>query len=331
MRNKYLDLNYLVKLEALLVERGPTRAAERLHLTQPAVSNALAELREHFGDALLIRRGRGLALTPFAEGLLGPLQAALAQMRSVIVARPDMNPASSGCEFGVMTCDYIASIFLTKVVRRLAAMGSNVTIVHVPAGEPEQFGRGQAEVLIVPAHGHGSPSRSQCVLFSEPVAYIAGTRNRSAACLTQEEFLSAPRVVPSDRLVGAFEPEGVTGAPAMSLPLLAIPACVATTDYLAAVPQGLADMFEKILPLKRVHVYGGDRLISYIMHWRSETADHSIGRWFIGEMRKAAVELGGDAGEDHEARSRRSMPGRVPLTLPRRTDIERRTTACSAM
>ena len=57
MRNKYLDLNYLVKLEALLVERGPTRAAERLHLTQPAVSNALAELREHFGDALLVPLG----------------------------------------------------------------------------------------------------------------------------------------------------------------------------------------------------------------------------------------------------------------------------------
>ena len=331
MRNKYLDLNYLVKLEALLVERGPTRAAERLHLTQPAVSNALAELREHFGDALLIRRGRGLALTPFAEGLLGPLQAALAQMRSVVVARPDMDPASSGREFGVMTCDYIASIFLTKAVHRLAAMGSNVTIAHVPASEPEQFDRGEADVLILLARGPGSPSHPQCVLFSEPIAYIASTRNRSAACLTQEEFLSRPRVVPSDRLAAGFEPEGVTAAPAMTLPLLAIPSCVATTDYLAAVPEGLAAMFEKVLPLKRVHVYGGDRTISYIMHWRTELADQSIERWFIGEMRKAGLELDRDGGEDFDVRSRRSMPSRVPLTLPRQTDIEIRTTACTAM
>jgi DNA-binding transcriptional LysR family regulator len=331
MRNKHLDLNYLIKLEALLLERGPTRAAERLHLTQPAVSNALAELRGHFGDALLIRRGRGLALTPFAEGLLRPLQAALSQMRSVLVARPDMDPASSGWEFGVMTCDYIASVFLTKAVRRLAAVGSNVTIAHVPASESEQFERGEADVLILPARGHSSVGDSQCVLFSEPVAYIASTRNRTAACLSQEEFLSKPRVVPSDKLLAGFEPEGVATAPAMTLPLLAIPSCVAATDYLAAVPQGLAAMFEKVLPLRRVRVFGGDTMISYLMHWRRETADHPVERWFIDEMQKAGAELDGDGAAEVDVRSYRSTPSRAPLTLPRRTDIEIRTTACGAM
>ena len=328
MRNKYLDLNYLIKLEALLVERGPTRAAERLHLTQPAVSNALAELREHFGDALLVRRGRGLALTPFAEGLLGPLQAALAQMRSVVVARPDIDPASSGREFGVMTCDYLASVFLTRAVRRLADLGSNVTIAHVPASEPEQFDRGEADVLILPARGDGAPGHPHCVLFSEPVAYIASTRNRSAACLTREEFLARPRVAPSDKLVAGFEPEGVAAAPAMTLPLLAIPSCVAATEYLAAVPEGVVALFEKVLPLKRVHVYGAERMISYIMYWRRETADHSVERWFIGEMRQAAAELDGDAVPDAR---RRSMPGRVPRSLPRRPEVERPTNAFGAM
>lgn len=329
MRNKHLDLNYLVKLEALLVERGPTRAAERLHLTQPAVSNALAELREHFGDALLIRRGRGLALTPFAEGLLGPLQAALAQMRSVVMARPDVDPASSGREFGVMTCDYIASVFLTKAVRRLAGIASNVTVAHVPAGEPEQFDRGEADVLILPTRAHGTLSHPQCVLFSEPVAYIASARNRSVdACLTREEFLSRPRVVPSDKLAIGIEPKS-DAAPAMTLPLLAIPSCVAATDYVAAVPEGLAAMFEKVLPLRRVRLFGGDGMISYVMHWRRETADHSVERWFIGQMQKAGAEL--DRGREVNVQSRRSMPGRVQRSLPRGADIEIRTTACGGM
>ena len=330
MRNKHLDLNYLVKLEALLIERGPTRAAERLHLTQPAVSNALAELREHFGDALLIRRGRGLALTPFAEALLEPLQAALAQMRSVIVARPDSDPASSGREFRVMTCDYIASVFLTQAVRRLASIASNVTIAHVPACEPEQFDRGEADVLITATRGHSAINHPQCVLFSEPVAYIASTRNRSiGACLTREDFLARPRVVPSDRLVAGFEPEGSAATRAMTLPLLAIPACVATTEHVAAVPEGLAAMFEKILPLRRIRVFGGDKVISYVIHWRRETAAHFVERWFIGQLQKAGEEL--DGGREVDVRARRPASNPIQMSLPRGADIGMRTTACGAI
>ncbi len=114
----------------------------------------------------------------------------------------------------------------------------------------------------------------------------------------------------------------------MTLPLLAIPSCVAATEYLAAVPEGLVALFEKVLPLKRVHVYGAERMISYIMHWRRETADHSVERWFIGEMRNAGAELDGDAVPDVR---RRSIPGRVPRSLPRRPEIERLTNAFGAM
>lgn len=329
MRHKHLDLNYLIKLEALLIERGPTRAAERLHLTQPAVSNALAELREHFGDALLIRRGRELALTPFAEALLEPLQAALAQMRSVVVARPDIDPACSGRQFGVMTCDYIASVFLTKAMRRLAGIASNVTIAHVPACEPEQFDRGEADVLILPSRGHSPLDHAYCLLFSEPVTYIASSRNRSvAARLAREEFLATPRVVPSDKLAAGFEPEGAT-APVMTLPLLAIPSCVATTDYLAAVPEGLAAMFEKVLPLKRVRVHGGETTIRYIMYWRRKTADQPVERWFIEQLRKTGSELE-EAGPAEERPAPRSIPSPGPMSLPRR-ELDRLSGTLSAM
>ena len=229
-----------------------------------------------------------------------------------------------------MTCDYIASVFLTKAVHRLAGIASNVTITHVPAGEPEQFDRGEADVLILPARGHDPLGHPQCVLFSEPVAYIASARNRSvAACLGRDEFLARPRVVPSDKLISGFGPEGVAPAPAMILPLLAIPSCVATTDYLAAVPEGLVAMFERVLPLKRIRVFGGDTMISYVMHWRRETADHSVERWFIGEMRKTAAEL--EADTEVDVRGRRSRSSRVQLSLPRRPEIEMLTNVCGAM
>lgn len=70
MRFRGLDLNLLVTLEVLLVERNLTRAAERLNLGQPAISNALSKLREHFDDELLTRQGREMMRTVFAQQLV---------------------------------------------------------------------------------------------------------------------------------------------------------------------------------------------------------------------------------------------------------------------
>ena len=67
-----VDLNLLVALDALLSERSVTRAAQRIGLSQPGMSNALARLRKLFDDPLLVRQGAELAPTPRAEALAGP-------------------------------------------------------------------------------------------------------------------------------------------------------------------------------------------------------------------------------------------------------------------
>ena len=65
-----IDLNLLAVLSALLEERNVTRAGMRLRLSQPTISGALARLRQHFGDELLVRSGREYQLTPMAAQLL---------------------------------------------------------------------------------------------------------------------------------------------------------------------------------------------------------------------------------------------------------------------
>src|SRR5919204_190195 len=72
-----LDLNLLVALDALLSERSVTRAAQRVGLSQPGMSNALARLRRLFNDPLLVRQGAMLVPTARAEALIGPVQEAL--------------------------------------------------------------------------------------------------------------------------------------------------------------------------------------------------------------------------------------------------------------
>src|SRR5262252_2212629 len=71
-----VDLNLLVALDALLAERSVTRAASRVGLSQPGMSNALARLRKLFGDPLLVREGMTLVPTPRAESLRQPVQEA---------------------------------------------------------------------------------------------------------------------------------------------------------------------------------------------------------------------------------------------------------------
>ena len=91
-----VDLNLLVALDALLSERSVTRAAHRVGLSQPGMSNALARLRRLLGDPLLVRRGAVLVPTARAEALAGPVREALELIRGAIDAPARFDPSAPG-------------------------------------------------------------------------------------------------------------------------------------------------------------------------------------------------------------------------------------------
>lgn len=100
-----LDLNLLTSLDALLRERSVTRAAQRMNLSQPALSAALAKLRRHFGDELLTRSGNSYILTPLAVQLVDRCALALADIERVFSATADFDPAACEREFTMLTSD----------------------------------------------------------------------------------------------------------------------------------------------------------------------------------------------------------------------------------
>ncbi len=126
-----IDLNLLVILDALLGEQHVTRAAERLHLSQPAVSHALARLRDLLGDPLLVRAGSGLVPTARALELVAPLAEALAQVQSLL-APNTFDPASARRTFRLAMSDYGAAIILPGLIRtlRAEAPGIDLQISH---------------------------------------------------------------------------------------------------------------------------------------------------------------------------------------------------------
>src|SRR3954452_5861796 len=102
-----LNLNLLPVLDALLAERSVSRAGARVGLSQPAVSNALAQLREHFGDPLLVREGNGMAPTERALALAGPLRTALLALEHGLQPAEAFDPASAERGFTIMTNDFV--------------------------------------------------------------------------------------------------------------------------------------------------------------------------------------------------------------------------------
>lgn len=119
MRLKGLDLNLLVALDILLDERSVSRAAERLHLSQPAASAALGRLRDYFEDELLVLHGKRMIPTAYAESLVPELKQILAHVDELIATSAEFDPASTERVFRLMGSDYIATILISAVVAKL--------------------------------------------------------------------------------------------------------------------------------------------------------------------------------------------------------------------
>ncbi|MDH6565341.1 DNA-binding transcriptional LysR family regulator [Streptomyces sp. SAI-117] len=112
-----LDLNLVVALRALLEERNVTRAGQRIGLSQPAMSAALARLRRHFGDDLLARVGGHYELTALGQVLLDRTASAYDLLERLFSSQADFDPARETREFRLVASDYAVSVFGTELAR----------------------------------------------------------------------------------------------------------------------------------------------------------------------------------------------------------------------
>lgn len=122
-----VDLNLLVILDALLAEQHLSRAAERLNMSQPAVSHALARLRRALDDPLFTREGGRLQPTLRALELTVPLTEALSQIRAVLTPGHFDPPARH--QFRIAASDYGTALLLPKLIRRLRHIAPGIDLV----------------------------------------------------------------------------------------------------------------------------------------------------------------------------------------------------------
>jgi DNA-binding transcriptional LysR family regulator len=248
---KRLDFNLLVTLDALLAERSVSRAAQRLNLSQPALSAQLARLREMLGDPLFVPSHRGMTPTPLALGLQAPLAAALAQLRDVVTSARAFDPARDEFTVHVACSDYVQAALLldfTLALRR-AAPGLRIALRGADSTRLEaQMEQGEVDLAVLTPEGIAESLRSR-PLFEERFVFIARRGHPAlrrpldtARFCELEHVMVSPRggsfTTPVDEV---FDAQGLRRRVVVSASTFhSVPDLVERSDLVALVPARMA-------------------------------------------------------------------------------------------
>lgn len=146
-----IDLNLLKALDALLDERSVTRAAERLSLTQPAMSGMLTRLRESFNDPLFVRSQRGVVPTQRALELGGPVKQMLADI-AVLLTPTEFDPATATMTISIAATDYALQAVAVPFVLELKRRAPHIRVALLPIEHQHlhtQLERGDIELVLL--------------------------------------------------------------------------------------------------------------------------------------------------------------------------------------
>ncbi|MDR0216476.1 MAG: LysR family transcriptional regulator [Comamonas sp.] len=145
-----LDLNLLRVFDEVMSERSLTRAAHKLNITQPAVSNAMRRLREVLGDELLVRQGQGVEPTPRAQALWPVVREAMQQLEGVL-APDDFNPATADTTFVIAMADATAATLIPPLypILEKEAPGISVRVLPLTTRDPRPLlDDGEADMAV---------------------------------------------------------------------------------------------------------------------------------------------------------------------------------------
>lgn len=288
MDTKRLDLNLLVTLEALLAEQNVTRAARRLHLSQPAVSAQLVRLRDLFGDPLLIPGQRGMTSTAKADELLSPLRSALDQVRATVGNHGHFDPAQARLTVAIACTDYLQAALAQPLVLELRRQSPGIRVALRILDIPQlamQLARGEVDLALMTPSDAPVGLHSQH-LFDERYVLIGRKGHpQLRRKLTATQFAQLEHVVvslhggafstPVDDMLAALGLRRNVVLSAASF--LFVPDMVACSDLVALVPKRLvrhcADELRVVecpIPVQRFEVG---------MLWHDRSNGHAGQRW----------------------------------------------------
>lgn len=246
-----IDLNLLVVFEAIFETQSVTKAAERLDMRQPAVSAALARLRNAFDDPLFVRAAGGMQATPRAIRLAPRVTLALTELRGAMVDVP-FTPSAAKRTFRIASTDYTTLVLLPGVLEtvRSEASGIDLRIIGYDKGDvPTLIDTGEVDVAL----GTFPKPPLQAVLQNLSRERFVGLARHDhvglqTGTMSLDSFVAADHALVSLRRDATGEIDrilalrGLARRVALVLPhMLCLPDILTRTDLIAAIPCRVAD------------------------------------------------------------------------------------------
>jgi DNA-binding transcriptional LysR family regulator len=245
------DLNLLPIFIALMEERSVTRAAARLGMTQPALSNALARLRAMLQDQLFVRERYGIQPTEIALELAPVIAEALAKLDDAVLGQQDFDPAMAERSLTIAPNGYVEYVLVPAIAARLAAMAPGVTLRLVPYGNDlSETGVTSGTTALVLGRIVDPPDNLvvQHLMDESFACIVRADHPQVGDTISREQFerLKHVNVMPPGRLrAGLFQAlaqQHLKRDVAVSVTnFFAVAEMVAATDYCATLPALICD------------------------------------------------------------------------------------------
>jgi LysR family nod box-dependent transcriptional activator len=241
MRYQNLDLNLLVALDLLLQKRSVSLAAADLHITQSAMSNALARLRDYFGDELLVKVGRRLEPTARAQALAAPVREVLTRVDWTIAAERDFDPRQSDRLFNLLVSDYTLATLAPEILKLGRAVAPHVRFNFLQQGATRErlLDQGDVDLLVIPRDYRLQRHPSEPLLEESFCAICWSAGPHAKRPLTRKIFGDAGHVV-------VLTPGGASSLESIFLERIGVSRRIEVTTY----------SFTSVAPL----VVGSDRI-----------------------------------------------------------------------
>lgn len=292
-----LDLNLFRVFDAIYRSGSLTRAAEALNLSQPAVSHALARLREHLDDPLFRREGRGMVATPRAHALASDVRQALALLETSAQGTAQFEPARSERRFVIGLREAIETAALPEVAQRLRRSAPGVVLESVSFARDtvaRELARGRLDVVIdVPLPLGEDILRAP--LYDDPLC-IAMRRDHplSRGPLTREAWLAADHVVVSGRPSGlSLEDDALSRAGLHRRIALrcqnyqSASRAIAASDLLLALPRRVAHTQAEVASITLMEPPMRLPSLRGQLYWHHAVHDDAANRWLREHIRAA--------------------------------------------
>jgi DNA-binding transcriptional LysR family regulator len=312
MRFKGLDLNLLPALDVLLDERSVSRAAQRLNLSQPALSASLAKLRSYFGDPLLVSQGRRMIPTAEARAIQRELGPILANIEELIARSTAFDPATSDRIFRISASDYLVAVLFPRLIRALEREAPFIGLDLLAPSQDAQTAleRGDLDLLLTPEE-HCVAGHPATLLFEERHV-VAGWKGNPmlAKPISEAEFFAAEHVAVR---IGQVNRASVAESHLESLAddrrikivaasFTTVPDLLVGTHRLAVMHERLARLTAERLPIAWQDLsFPFPAMREMIQFNRTRSEDAGL-RWLIGQIHLASGEPASQASGNRQAK-----------------------------